>query len=327
MCQPVTMSTGDGDADRMLAEAAHRTIEELVRAFAEVTDGGVEVKAEAHLVFLAAYGWWAKITRTCQAIALLDKGGFSIEAEPLARVVAEHTLALCWLIDGAPDTVDALEEEGEAQRKNLIESALRAEWRLPVGVDAPQLPAKGDENPLRYELSSFLRLTRAYGDEHTYVAYRMMSSQVHPSGRSAKAYLQVDDSSGAVSVRDAPEGDAAVSVTQAAYCLLQAAKAMDPLLAGDPLGSAITRAQLLFGREADRPQRVPVPVAEPKVALSRVTVTAPELAEAQALAKVVFDALRVAGVAVGQVHESQKQRRVMADVWLPPATGTSEATN
>lgn len=321
------MATGDGDHDRMLAEAANRTIEELVRAFAEVTDGGVEVKTEAHLVFLAAYGWWAKITRTCQAIALLDKEHLPVESEPLARVVAEHTLALCWLIDGAPHTVDALEEEGEEQRRNLIESALRAEWRLPVDVAAPQLPAKGDEHPLRHELSNFRRLTRIYRDENTYVAYRMMSSQVHPSGSSARAYLHVDDLSGAVSVRDAPDGDAAVSVTHAAYCLIQAAKAINPLLAGDPLESAITRAQLLFGREADRPQRVPVPEEDPKIAPSRVSVTAPELAEARALATVVFDALTATGVTVGQVHESQTKRRVMADVRVPPAADTSEATS
>ncbi|MEV4444677.1 DUF5677 domain-containing protein [Streptomyces mirabilis] len=308
------MNATRGDVSGMLSDAAHKTIEELARAFNEVTEQSVEVKAEAELAFLAAYGWWAKITRTCRAVSLLDKEGLAIESEPLVRVVTEHTLALQWLIDGSPDTLDALEEEGRDQRKNLIESAAKAEWKLPAGVTPPELPSRGDEHPLRAEFSNFLTLTQLYGEESTYVAYRLMSSEVHPSEKSSKAHLH-QDPNGRVSIRGVPDGDTSAPITHAALCLIQAAKMMDPLFVSSPLGSAIARAQLLFGSEVSIPQRLPAKDIPARSVPDRIAVTASEFSKAKAISAIVFEAMRKSdAVRLGQVNESQRKRRVMVDV-------------
>ncbi|MEU7015893.1 DUF5677 domain-containing protein [Streptomyces sp. NPDC046385] len=129
------MSAGD---ERNAAEltAALLTIKELANAFDDVAAREVSVKAEHEVAFLAAFGWWGKIARTARGVTLLADAGLSSEATPLARVVVEHTLALKWLLDGAPETVLAWEEEGQENQLQLIEEAAKAEWTLPDWVSA-----------------------------------------------------------------------------------------------------------------------------------------------------------------------------------------------
>ncbi|MFE3992284.1 DUF5677 domain-containing protein [Streptomyces goshikiensis] len=312
------MSAGDDSTAAMLTDAAHMTIKELADAFEKVAGDAVAVRAEHRLAFLAGFGWWAKIARTARGVSAMARGELTSEATPLTRVIMEHTLALKWLLDGAPDTVFALEEEGLENQRQLIEEAAKAAWELPDWVSGQQLSTKGDEHPLREEYSSFLRLTQLYGEKDTYVAYRLTSAHVHASATGSKAFL--NEENGTISLRPSPTEDNA-PLTHAAYCLLQATKMMDPLLVDGPLQSAITRSELLFGRSAHMPQRVPSPPQKTPVVPTRVQVTSADLDDAQALAAIVSAALRRSGAELGQEHVSARRRRVMLDVdSLPPAS-------
>lgn len=310
------MSAGD---EKTAAErtAAHLTIKELADAFENVAGAAVEVKAEHEAAFLMGFGWWGKIARTARAVATLAEAQLASEATPLARVVVEHTLALKWLLDGAPETVLAWEEEGRESRHQLLVEAAKAEWALPDWVEKPELPAKGDEHPLRSEYSSFLRLTQLYGEKDTYVAYRLMSADVHPSATGASRFRHHEGDE--ISLR-MPKDDHG-PLTHVAYSLFQATKMMDELLAGNPLASALLRAEVLFGRLPHMPERVPEEETPVQKAPTRVQVSADDLNDAKALATIVLDSLRQAGAELGQESISQRKRRVMVDVAsMPTAT-------
>ncbi|MCB8906740.1 MULTISPECIES: DUF5677 domain-containing protein [unclassified Streptomyces] len=307
------MSAGDEKTAAELT-AALLTIKELADAFDEVAAREVSVRAEHELTFLAAFGWWGKIARTARGVTLLADAGLSSEATPLARVVVEHTLALKWLLDGAPETVLAWEEEGQENQLQLIEEAAKAEWTLPDWVSKPELPAKGDEHPLRNEYSSFLRLTQLYGEQDTYVAYRLMSADVHPSSTGSSRFRHEEDDK--ISLR-MPDDDHA-PLTHVAYCLIQASKMTDELLAGSPLAPSILRAEVLFGRPPHMPERIPEKETPVQKAPTRVQVSADDLDEAKALAAIVLDSLRHAGAKLGQESVSQRKRRVMVDVSSMP---------
>ncbi|MEU3747223.1 MULTISPECIES: DUF5677 domain-containing protein [Streptomyces] len=297
-------------------EAAHLAIQELVRAFEEVAGSSAEVREEYRALFWAAYGWWAKITRTSQAISMMTKAGLGVEADPLARVVIEHTLTLHWLVDEAPESMAALEEEGAESRDKLRTEAIEAEWKVPAGIEEPELPPKGDEHPLRADIVTFKGLTQLYGEKDDYVAYRILSGHVHASELGSKAYLEAGDD-GSVSLRSSAGGDALAPLTHAAYCLIQAARLVEAMLISDRLSRAVSRAPILLGHNPPRPQLTRRPPKEEKP-LPRLTLTAGELADAERLAEVACAALRDAGATLSTPMKSQKRRRVMVDVTAMP---------
>lgn len=302
-------------------EAAHATVAHLASVLDEVGAGSVEVHRETRDVFVVAWGWWVRLVRSGQAVAVLGKAGLPHESSPIARSIVEHTMLLGWLVDSGPTAVSALEEERSVNASKLlrsIEAAREDGWEAPDGVVAPTLPAKGDEHPLLDEIGSFERLCKLFGSPGIYVVYRVLSDYVHPSLNSSEQYLHANPD-GSASIATQAQGSHSETIIQAAYCLIQATRALSSLTVDRRLAEAAVKAEELLGHVPKLPARLPVaPKVKQGVPL-RAYVTAPELETAKKLADIVFTALEESGlVTLGARSDSTRKSWSMVELTEKP---------
>ncbi|MFE6872580.1 DUF5677 domain-containing protein [Kitasatospora sp. NPDC057692] len=301
---------------------AHATVAHLAGVLDKIGSGSIEVHQPTHDVFIVAWGWWARLVRSGQAVSLLSKSGFAHESSPIARSIVEHTLHLSWLVDSGPDAVAALEEERTVNASKLIksiEAAAENGWQVPEGVERPTLPVKGDEHPLLNETRSFEDLCTLFGAPGVYVVYRVLSDYVHPSLNSAEQYLH-GNLDGTASIGTTAQGSHPETIIQAAYCLIQATRTLSELVVDDgPLREAAERASELLGHVPGMPARLPKPPKVERGVPLRAQVTAPDLETAVKLADIAFAALEASGlVKLRQRHDSGRQSRSMIELEALP---------
>jgi len=122
--------TNDEFADN--EETAARAIDViaiLTEGFDALADSGsVNVDYDKGLVFLTAYGWWAGITRSAQAISTLHQSGLAHESAPIVRTVLQHTLALQWLVETGDKAVAAVQEYTDDNTRKLLKTLAEANW-------------------------------------------------------------------------------------------------------------------------------------------------------------------------------------------------------
>ena len=139
---------------------------------------------------MAAYGWWSRIVRTAQAIAVLHRAGLAHEAAPLVRTNLHHSIALQWLIVYPDEARAALAWEHQSQGGKMLRKAIEEGWDL--GPDAAWDPPT-DRAPEGYlYLQSTEALCERMGVRDAYVSFLVQSKLTHPTGFSADVYATVD---------------------------------------------------------------------------------------------------------------------------------------
>ncbi len=181
--------TNDEFADN--EETAARAIDViaiLTEGFDALADGGsVSVDHDKGLVFLTAYGWWAGITRSAQAISTLHQSGLAHESAPIVRTVLQHTLALQWLVETGDKAVAAVQEYTDDNTRKLLQTLAEANWP-PSSLTMTVPPKPVIPNPLVPKLKNFEELCIAYNTRVIYVLFRVLSVYAHPTATGARAF-------------------------------------------------------------------------------------------------------------------------------------------
>lgn len=240
------MSNAEIGDDEENVTRAEQAIEMLVAAFEALTaSGSVRVNSGAARLFTAAFGWWASINRSCQAVLVLRRSGLEHEAAPIVRSIVQHSLVLQWMAEVGDVALDAVTEYGDNNTRLLTETLKQAKWALPDGFD-PQVPPKpAVANPLVSRVKNFEELCILYGARELYVTYRLLSAYAHPTATGAMAY--VDHASGRPATRStAPTRG---FIVQTAICLAQTGHVMNSLLEGGPLQETLDQVDQLLGAE------------------------------------------------------------------------------
>jgi hypothetical protein len=236
-----------GDDERT-ASRAEEVIERLTNAFNDLAaTGSVRVKPGKDRVFLAAYGWWAYITRSSQAVLTLRRNGLEHEALPIVRSILQHALVLQWLADTGDAAIDAVGEYGDDNTRLLLLTMNQAHWPPIPGFNITAPPKLASPNPLVSKIKNFEELCVFYNARTLYAAFRLLSSYVHPTAVGAMAY--VDQAAGTLA--DRATGPTGPNIIQAAICLIQAGHVISQLLQGDPIRTALTKAEIYLGTRVE----------------------------------------------------------------------------
>lgn len=168
--------------DEATAQRAEKVIEQLASSLDLMSaKGSVQVHPGKGRVFVAAYGWWAFITRSSQAVLTLRRAGLEHEASPIVRAILQHGLVLQWLVDIGDSAVDAVKVYGDDNVRLLLKTMQDANWPAVPGLNLNPPPRPATPNPLVRKLKNFEELCVAYNALQLYVPFRLMSAYVHPT--------------------------------------------------------------------------------------------------------------------------------------------------
>jgi hypothetical protein len=228
------------------SEDAVRATTLLVEAFDELAEtGGVSVNSEHQFAFQAVFGWWAWINRSSKLILVAHDAGLGHESAPNVRSIVEHTLVMQWVADAGFDAIAAVATVDDERRRKLFDEAVLAAWPLPEGVTRPE----ATKHQLRRKIENFGELCRDYeGAGDLYVAYRLLSTYVHPTAKGVEAFVR-DDSI----LTNYPVMEFDSYLFQTAICLIQAALTINTLLQNQDLTDTIAAAQGHLGATVTRP--------------------------------------------------------------------------
>lgn len=227
------------------AQRAVAVIKQLATVFSRIASAdSVAARRESQEIFPVAFGWWARITRTSEAVALLYASDLGHESAPLVRSVMQHALALQWLTENGAASLAAVYEYGETHYKNLMDSAEKVDWDLPPGLRTPE-PAT-QKNTWVSELRNFEQMCSLYDDKGIYAVFRILSSYSHPTYHSARAYyLHIEGEEARLSGRSTVSSER--YVIQCALSQIQAGLAISMVLQDDRLPEAVRSAAQRLG--------------------------------------------------------------------------------
>jgi Family of unknown function (DUF5677) len=230
--------------DEESAARAEQAIAMLVDAFEGLgAAGSVQALPGTANLFKAAFGWWASITRSSQAVLTLRRAGLEHEAAPIVRSIVQHSLVLQWMVEVGDDAINAVAEYGDNSTRLLLDTLAQAKWDLPDGFN-PEVPRRpAIANPLVSKVKNFEELCISYGARQLYVTFRLLSAYAHPTATGALAYF--DQGSGTPATRStAPTRG---NILQSAICLTQTGRVMSSLLQDSPLGQSLDQVDELLG--------------------------------------------------------------------------------
>jgi hypothetical protein len=231
--------------DEPTGNRALEVIAMVTGEFERITETGeLALTSETSHLFKAVLGWWTGINRSSQLVALAHVNQLAHESGPIVRSIIQHTLVLQWVLDEGDDALDALTEFGDNNTRKLLDDLARADWPIPAGVEQDQPEKPERSHRLLGMIDNFADLCIAYDARKLYVVYCLLSAQIHPSPQGAMAYVDDDGTPS----NHAPKQTWG-SLIQTAMCLIQTARAINPLLKEQPLTEVITRAESHLGAE------------------------------------------------------------------------------
>ncbi|MEU3645190.1 DUF5677 domain-containing protein [Lentzea sp. NPDC034063] len=232
----------------MNSEDAVRATNVLLEAFDGLAQmGGIAVTAEHESAFQAVFGWWAWINRSGKLVLIAHDAELGHESAPNVRSILEHTLVMQWVADAGYDALETLTALDDDRRRKLFDDAVLASWPLPEGLTRPE--AEATKHRLRRKIENFAELCRDYeGAGQIYVAYRLLSTYVHPTAKGAEAFVRADWDLTAY-----PVNESDTYLFQTAICLIQAARTINTFLRNQDLTRAIEAAQEHLGGTVPRP--------------------------------------------------------------------------
>ena len=218
----------------------------LITAAADTVADGVEIPVEHADIFPTMLGWWRFANRTAEGMLLLFDKGFSAEAMPMMRNLIGHAYAMNWLVDNGAAGMRALRAYTEEEQQKLADD-VNTFWKLaePVKVDVTpvEFADAADEKlhkKLVGELKNFQNMLIAYGTPAMYPIYRHHSTYAHTTAQTASAYVSERD--GRLGYHSTAQHETASDVVWVPVALIQAAKAVSPLIKGDPMRKAVEHA-------------------------------------------------------------------------------------
>lgn len=232
--------------DEESAARAERAVTMLVDAFEGLAAAGsVQALPDTANLFKAAFGWWAGITRSSQAVLTLRRAGLEHEAAPIVRSIVQHSLVLQWMVEIGDDAITAVAEYGDNNTRLLLDTLAQAKWDLPDGFNPEVPPRPAVANPLVKKIKNFEELCTWYNARDLYVTFRLLSAYAHPTATGALAYF--DQASGTPATRStAPTRG---YILQSVLCLTQTGRVMNLLLQGGPLDEILDQVDELLGAE------------------------------------------------------------------------------
>ncbi len=231
--------------DEQTGRRAHEVIKKLTGEFEQLTGTGqLTINRDTRHLFTAVFGWWVGINRSSQLVALAHTHQLGHESGPNVRSIIQHTLILQWVLDEGDPALAALIEHGESNTRKLLEDLERADWPIPPDSEQEKPVRRQSPHPLMGMIDNFADLCIAYDARKLYVAYRLLSGQIHPSPQGAMAYV---DNDGMLSNHAARQTSGLL--IQTAMCLIQAARSINPLLEEQPLSSSIEQAETHLGSQ------------------------------------------------------------------------------
>ena len=250
----VAMNNVEIGDDEEGAARAEQAIALLVDAFEGLAaTGPVQALPGMGNLFTAAFGWWAGITRSSQAVLTLRRAGLEHEAAPIVRSIVQHSLVLQWMVEVGDEAIKAVAEYGDNNTRLLLDTFAKAKWEAPEGFDPEVPPRPAVANPLVSKLKNFEELCIRYDARKLYVTFRLLSAYAHPTPIGALAYF--DQASGTPATRSSLPTHA--GILQSAICLTQTGQVMDSLLEDSPLGKYMDQVDELLGAEF-RPWTTPM---------------------------------------------------------------------
>lgn len=238
--------------DEATAKRARDVIHQLVTVFDRLSGAEIlTVREPTQDLIPVVFGWWARINRSSEAVALLYDNGLVHEGAPIVRSIMQHTMAMQWLIDTGGLALEAVYEYGEDHLRNLVDSVEKAGWQLPEKIAAPPRPA--EKNNLINELKNFEQMCQRY-EYGMHTLFRVLSAYSHPTDRSAVAYYYQQSGEPAKL-----SGHSVLEpyryIIQTAISLVQSGLCVDRLLDGGPLGSDLRTAAGHLGIPLELPKR------------------------------------------------------------------------
>ena len=106
----------------------------LLAASKDAVADGVDVPASKTKTFAAAYSWWCVTCRSAEAVLLLSKHGFTVEASPIVRNVVNHAYAPHWLADNGDPAVAALMANSLDEADKLAKKLELSGWPGAAGT-------------------------------------------------------------------------------------------------------------------------------------------------------------------------------------------------
>lgn len=237
--------------DEATAKRARDVIDRLVAVFDRISGAeSVPFREPTQDLIPVVFGWWARINRTSEAVALLYDNGLAHEGAPIVRSIMQHTMAMQWLIDAGDPALEAVHEYGEDHLRNLVDSVEKAAWQLPETVSA--LPKPPKKNPLVNELKNFEQMCQRY-EYGMHTVFRVLSAYSHPTDRSAVAYYYQQSGEPA-----RLSGHSVVEpyryIIQTAISLIQSGLCVDGLLDSEPLSNNLRTAAEHLGIPLELPK-------------------------------------------------------------------------
>ncbi|MGW5122989.1 DUF5677 domain-containing protein [Streptomyces sp. NPDC004069] len=247
------------EANEETAVRARTAAEDLLEAGDAAIADGLRAPRENYKMVIGSYGWWRLVNRSSRAVlALIDQGFSAPEVAPLIRNIFNHAYALNWLIDNGEDAVDAVAAEGIASNEKLYKKLKETGWAIAdqFGNQLAQRTTEPARTPtertrhkqLRHEIQNVHDMLDRYGSADLYPVYSQLSSLCHTSTATAMAYLAQQDD-GSAQIRPAAIDLGPAHVIQLAVALIQAGHVFSPLLEGDPLRPALSKAIAYLGLE------------------------------------------------------------------------------
>ncbi len=242
----VPMNNVEIGDDEESAGRAEQAITMLVDAFEGLAAAGsVRALPGTANLFKAAFGWWAGITRSSQAVLTLRRVGLEHEAAPIVRSIVQHSLVLQWMVEVGDAAVNAVAEYGDNNTRLLLDTLAQAKWELPDGFNPEVPPRPAVPNPLVSKVKNFEELCIRYDARKLYVTFRILSAYAHPTATGALAYF--DQASGTPATRSTAPRHA--NIVQSAICLTQTGRVMNSLLVDSPLGRSLDQVDEFLGAE------------------------------------------------------------------------------
>ena len=133
------------------------------------------------------HGWYSAVRDLARAALLLDDAHLDRVASPLRRSMAEHALALRWLLDRPEAALESLRLAQQLTVGRIQTAIAGGSWNIPDGVFDSLLnpPAGGSSEDVNLH---FANLAREFGQRDLLAAWLHESATCHPSLASASRY-------------------------------------------------------------------------------------------------------------------------------------------
>ena len=178
------------------------------------------------------HGWYSAVRDLARAALLLDDAHLDRVASPLRRSMAEHALALRWLLDRPEAALESLRLAQQLTVGRIQTAIAGGSWNIPDEVFDSLLnpPAGGSSEDVNLH---FANLAREFGQRDLLAAWLHESATCHPSLASASRYTWTWPGAETSEV-ERPSGAPPSGRPQAALLLLMATTTFNEFLVGAP---------------------------------------------------------------------------------------------